>query len=250
MSGHDLSKLKARLEALRRMTTANGCTEAEALTAAAKAAELLAELGMSDFEIDARLMHELGADLGTRRTPMVMVYTAIASFADCKGWLRRAGGRQTWVYFGEPANLLIAEYVHEVCRRAADTAARDFRRGETYQKRRTSKTRAHALRAFQDGFSRGLAGKIMLGLWRRKGVADRPHDERQALVATALAPIEAELARRGMVFHDLAPLKVPGRPFREAARGNGYATGRKVDIDAPLAGGRGGAALLIPEGRT
>ncbi|MCJ8142942.1 hypothetical protein MKI84_08435 [Ancylobacter sp. A5.8] len=245
----DLSRLKARLDALRRMTTANGCTEAEALNAAEKAATLLAELGMSDVEIDAHLMGELEIGIGSRRTPMVRVYNAIATFSGCKGWLLRRERRLTYVYFGAPANILIAEYVHEVCRRAADTATRGFKRSDVYLRRRTSKTRAHALRAFQDGFAIGLAGQIMLGLWRRHGVADRPHDERQAVVTVAMAPVEAELARRGVAFRNLPALKVPGRPFRDAARGDGYGAGRSVDIDAPLAGGRAGVSLLTSGGR-
>ncbi|MFT0861678.1 hypothetical protein [Ancylobacter sp. G4_0304] len=246
----DLSKLKARLDALRRMTTANGCTEAEALNAAEKAAALLAELGMSDAELDAHLMGELEIGIGGRRTPMTKVYSAIATFSGCKGWLLRRDRRLTYVYFGAPANILVAEYVHEVCRRAADTASKQFRAGEVYRRRRTSKTRAHALRAFQDGFAIGLAGKIMLGLWRRQGVVDRPHSERQAVVTVALAPVEAELARRGVAFRNLPALKVPGRPFRDAARGDGYGAGRSIDIDAPLAGGRSAVGLLTSGDRS
>ena len=49
----DLDKLKTRLQALRAKTIANGCTEEEALAAAAKVAELLDrhDLSITDLEI-------------------------------------------------------------------------------------------------------------------------------------------------------------------------------------------------------
>jgi len=48
-----LDRLKARIQGLRSKTTDNGCTEAEALLAAAKVAELLDryDLSLTDFEI-------------------------------------------------------------------------------------------------------------------------------------------------------------------------------------------------------
>ena len=48
-----LDKLKARIQALRAKTTDNGCTEDEALSAAAKVAELLDrhDLSLTDIEI-------------------------------------------------------------------------------------------------------------------------------------------------------------------------------------------------------
>src|SRR5690348_10094891 len=54
MSGQ-LDGLKARIQALRAKTIENGCTESEALAAAAKVAELLDryDLSLSDIEIRA-----------------------------------------------------------------------------------------------------------------------------------------------------------------------------------------------------
>ena len=40
---HDREKLKVKIRALREMTSARGCTEDEAMAAAAKAAELMRE---------------------------------------------------------------------------------------------------------------------------------------------------------------------------------------------------------------
>lgn len=232
----DLSKLRQRLAALRNMTTANGCTEAEALAAAEKAAELLAATGMTDIELDASLMEALPIGIGTRRRPIDSVWITVAVFAECHGYLEKIRNRWSWVYFGDPANILVAEYVHEVIRRAARTAAREFRAGEVYRRRRTARTKAQALKALEEGFAIGIAPKIMAGLWKRKGVTGRPAEERQALVRSIRAPIKDEMARRGMSFSPTRALAPAAGKFRDAAVWSGYDAGRAVDIEAPLAG--------------
>ena len=50
----DLDKLKSRIQALRAKTVQNGCTEAEALSAAAKVAELLDQYDLSLSDVDLR----------------------------------------------------------------------------------------------------------------------------------------------------------------------------------------------------
>lgn len=245
----DLSKLRQRLAALRTKTTANGCTEAEALAAAEKAAELLASTGMTDVELDAGLMEGLAVSIGTRRRPIDRVWSTVAVFAECHGYLEKEGNRWTWVYFGDPANILIAEYVHEVVRRAARTAAQEFRKGDVYRRRRTARTKAQALKALEEGFAAGIAPKIMAGLWKRKGVAGRPLLEREALVKSIRGPIKDELARRGMSFSPSRALAPAAGKFRDAARWDGFAAGCAVDIDAPLAG-RSVAGLLTSGDRS
>lgn len=245
----DLSKLRQRLAALRGKTTANGCTEAEALAAAEKAAELLASTGMTDVELDAGLMEGLAVAIGTRRRPIDSVWITVAVFAECHGYLEKVGNRWSWVYFGDPANVLIAEYVHEVVRRAARTAAREFRDGDVYRRRRTARTKAQALKALEEGFAAGIESKILQGLWKRKGVAGRPLLEREGLLKSIRAPIKDELGRRGMSFSPARALAPAAGKFRDAAHWDGIAAGRAVDIDAPLTG-RNVAGLLTSGDRS
>ena len=54
MSKVDLNKVKARIQALREMTVENGCTEAEAMSAAKKLAELTQQYGLNLTEEDVR----------------------------------------------------------------------------------------------------------------------------------------------------------------------------------------------------
>ena len=50
----ELDKLKARIQALRAKTIDNGCTEDEALSAAAKVAELLDRYALSLTDVEMR----------------------------------------------------------------------------------------------------------------------------------------------------------------------------------------------------
>ena len=85
----DLDKLKARIQALRAKTTDQGCTEQEAISAAAKVAELLDRHDLSFADLDRR------EDLCTRgafetyrkkRVPLDSCIGAIAHFCDCRVW--------------------------------------------------------------------------------------------------------------------------------------------------------------------
>ena len=244
----DLAKLRARLQALRNMTTANGCTEAEALAAAEKAAELLAANNLSDLDLDAPDFDEIEVRLGGRRTALDDVWIMVAAFADCTGWLSRCVNHWRFVYFGRASDVLIAEYVHEVLKRAADTAVREFRASESYQRRRTAKTRSHATKAFLDGFCRSVKGKLAEGLWRRKGLASG-----QGIIALKQeqAALRLELERRGKQFRKLNGLAPAKGKFRDDAQWHGRRAGNQVSVDAPLAGAATSTAMLpAPVGRS
>ncbi len=58
-----LDNLKTRIQGLRAKTTDNGCTEAEALLAAAKVAELLDRYDVSLTDVEIRLRRASGANM-------------------------------------------------------------------------------------------------------------------------------------------------------------------------------------------
>jgi hypothetical protein len=230
----DLSKIRARLQALRNMTVDRGCTEAEALAAAAKAAELLAANNLTEADLDTPVYDELAIALGKRRTPLDSIWKAVATFADCRGWLCRRGDRWHYVYFGRESDVLVAEYVHEVIRRACDTAVAAFRRSETYQRRRTAKTRSAAMKAFLEGFGRALVEKIGQGLWRRYCRQVGEDRALEAIRANGEA-LSAALAARGVRLQGLRPIARSTGRFRDEARRAGVWAGRDVSIDAAVA---------------
>ena len=62
-----LDRLKTRIQGLRAKTTANGCTEGEALLAAAKVAELLDRYDLSLTDVEIRAAPCERRDYETRR---------------------------------------------------------------------------------------------------------------------------------------------------------------------------------------
>src|SRR3954470_21486634 len=100
----ELDKLRSRIQALRAKTIANGCTEDEALSAAAKVAELLDrhDLSLSDVELRAssweRRFYET---FRKKRIPLVACIGAIAHFCDCRVWREKSpAGENRYVFFG------------------------------------------------------------------------------------------------------------------------------------------------------
>jgi hypothetical protein len=82
-------RLKTRIQGLRAKTTDNGCTEAEALLAAAKVAELLDryDLSLTDVEIrDAPCERREYETYRKKRIPLDDCIGAIANFCDCRVW--------------------------------------------------------------------------------------------------------------------------------------------------------------------
>src|SRR6478735_8818819 len=119
-----LDKLKLRIQALRAKTIANGCTEDEALSAAAKVAELLDrhDLSLSDVELRAspceRRVYETHRK---KRIPLDDCIGAIAHFCDCRVWREKnAAGETSYVFFGLRSDIEVAHYLTELI----DTAVR------------------------------------------------------------------------------------------------------------------------------
>src|SRR5579864_4905202 len=113
-----LDRLKTRIQGLRSKTTDNGCTEAEALLAAAKVAELLDryDLSLTDVEIrDAPCEQREYETYRKKRVPIDGCISAIANFCDCRVWRERNQvGDARYVFFGLRSDIEVAHYLTEV----------------------------------------------------------------------------------------------------------------------------------------
>ncbi|MBF0333251.1 MAG: DUF2786 domain-containing protein, partial [Alphaproteobacteria bacterium] len=114
----DLEKWKSRIQALRAKTVANGCTEDEAMSAAAKVAELLDrhDLSMSDLDIaDERCERGVVETNRKQRQPISVCVAAIGAFCDCKVWQEKdETGRVRYVFFGLKPGVEMARYVYDL----------------------------------------------------------------------------------------------------------------------------------------
>lgn len=120
MKHGDKEKILKIIQALLRKTVKNGCSEAEALSAAQKVNELLGKLSksISDDELDEEICRLREAT--ERRHEVVDVANAIAFFCDCQFWT----SENKIIYFGIPHDVEIATYLTDLCRAAMDSAFR------------------------------------------------------------------------------------------------------------------------------
>src|SRR5882762_8396264 len=99
-----LGRLKSRIQGLRSSTTDNGCTQAEALSAAAKVAELLDryDLSLTDVEIrHAQCEQRAYETRRKKRIPLDDCIGASAGWCDCRVWRQKSqAGKACYVFFG------------------------------------------------------------------------------------------------------------------------------------------------------
>ena len=104
----ELAKVKARIRALASRTVERGCSEAEAMAAAAKVGELLEVYGLSMSEVDLReevCIQRVMVFDDPRRQAMDWLFPALLRFTDCRGW---TVGRADYVIFGLEPDVQMA----------------------------------------------------------------------------------------------------------------------------------------------
>lgn len=141
--------LANRITALRQMTVERGCTEAEALAAAAKAAELMREYGLSenDITVDERAVKSRSKGQSARDPLWDMLgycTNTAAIILDGRGECRRS-------FIGIDPGPTIATYLYVVLDRAVDREIALFKASQFYRRRRTVATRRRAAQDFTSG---------------------------------------------------------------------------------------------------
>ncbi|AWL96112.1 MULTISPECIES: DUF7168 domain-containing protein [Bradyrhizobium] len=225
-----LGKLKLRIQALRAKTIANGCTEDEALSAAAKVAELLDrhDLSLSDVELRAspceRRVYET---YRKKRIPLDDCIGAIAHFCDCRVWREKnPAGENIYVFFGLGADVEVAHYLAELIDGAVRAELGRFKTSVDYARFRHQER--HLANA---SFALGMVASIAQRLVAMKASRDQVNESTgRGLVVLKTSVVDAEL--------DKLDLKL------RTAR----STSRMVSMTAYEAGGAAGASLAINPG--
>ncbi|WP_199777592.1 DUF2786 domain-containing protein, partial [Bosea sp. FBZP-16] len=144
-------RLRSKIAALQAKTEASGCTEAEAMAAAALAARLMAEHDFDQAEIE--MTEATAPDNSTRTTNRTTwrdkLSAAIAYYTNCAMLIRCDRGDILFV--GREPGPDIAAYLRDVCFRAVDRDLREFKETPFYTRRRKLSTRRAAAADFVDG---------------------------------------------------------------------------------------------------
>ena len=218
-------KIAARIRALLAKTVANGCTEDEAVAAAAKAAEMLARYNMTVDEAEMRespfTRHRETHDdaVGDR---LWKVAAAISELTGARTWNAPIGMPVEITFFGFEHEVQVATYLLEIC-------ARSMRLHEAVLRSQMTLLNPVAQRR-----------KIVPFL---DGMADRLHDRIKALkppqpAGTGLVVlhnqlIDAELKKEGI---DLNEKRARGSRDVGADYHAGRAAADKVSLNRGLSG--------------
>jgi hypothetical protein len=222
-----LDRLKARIQALRAKTTVNGCTEDEAMAAAAKVAELLDryDLALTDVDIASSPCEQRTYETRRKkRVPLEDCVGAIARFCDCRVWREKnADGEACYVFFGLPPDIEVAHYICELVDGAVRVEQGRYKNSAEYAKFR-HKDRHLANASFALGMVSSIAGKLDA----MKAARDAANaGTGRALVVVKESVVDAELGKLGLNF---------------TARRSGS---RMVEPTAFTAGDAAGASLAL-----
>jgi hypothetical protein len=225
-----LDKLKTRIQALRAKTIGNGCTEDEALSAAAKVAELLDRYDLSLTDVEMRAAPCERREFETyrkKRIPLDDCIGAVAHFCDCRVWREKnPAGEARYVFFGLRQDIEVAHYLTELIDSAVRAELGRYKTTPGYLRfRHQDRHLANA------SFALGMVASIADKLTVMKAARDRVNaGSGRALVVLKAAIVEEEIAK----------LDLRLRTRRSASR--------MVSMTAYEAGGVAGASLAINPG--
>jgi len=217
----DLDRVIQRIQALRAKTVDRGCTEEEAMAAAAKVSELLDRHDLTLDEVSVRQSDCEGVSVATgrkRRAPVDSCMSPVAAFCDCRVWSEGSNdGDLRYVFFGLKADVVAARFLHELIEVTFDTESETFRRGDIYRKLQGGGRRT-ALNSFQIGLAGGIAAKLatLKAARQSTGAKSTGFD----LVAVKHSVLDDEIARLGLNFTTRAATS------RRYVHGESYAAGK------------------------
>ena len=225
-----LDKLKTRIQGLRAKTIDNGCTEGEALLAAAKVAELLDRynLSLTDVEIrDAPCERREYETHRKKRIPLDDCIGAIANFCDCRVWREKnQAGEARYVFFGLRSDIEVAHYLTELIDAAVRSELGRYKTTPDYRRFR-HKERHMANASFTLGMVASIADKLT-GM--KAGRDEANNGTGRDLVVLKATVVDDELEKLDL------KLRTVRRPSR------------MVSPMAYEAGGAAGASLAINPG--
>ena len=226
-----LDRLKTRIQGLRSKTTDNGCTEAEALLAAAKVAELLDRYYLSLTDVQIRTAQCAQRPYETRRKkriPLDDCIEAVAKFCDCRVWREKSqSGNARYVFFGLPSDIEVAHYLTELIDNAVRSELGRYKNSAGYRSFR-HQDRHVANSSFTLGMIASVADKLSAMKRERDAVKDGSGRD---LVVLKASVVDAELAKLDL---NLRTVSVPGitRMVSPTAYEAGEAVGASLTINA------------------
>jgi len=229
----ELTRVKVRIRALAEKTTSNGCTEAEAMSAAEMVGRLLERYALTMEQVDLRetpcVQLEVPAG-GQRRRPIDGCVVAIARFCDCKVWLSRGELGVAYVFFGLETDAILGRHLFEVIAAALRTELNGF-------KHRNPRIRDVRLRQAGDSFQRGMVARVASRLAMVRAERDASVAA-QRTTGTALMLVKHHLVEEAFAATQtrLVSARQSARTIVRSAYQAGLQAGDTVNLNRPLTG--------------
>ncbi|KAB2749879.1 DUF7168 domain-containing protein [Brucella anthropi] len=153
--------LAKRIAALRQMTTERGCTEAEALAAATKAAELMQEYGLSESDIE--FCEQAVSSKTKGRNPAADLWPVIAHCTNTASIIVSyvVPPKTEVTFVGKAPGPQIATYLLVVLNRAIANEVKKFKASTFYRRRRSLSTKRKAVADFTVGLVWRLRERLL-----------------------------------------------------------------------------------------
>ena len=188
-------RLRTRIQGLRSKTTDNGCTEAEALLAAMKVAELLDRYDLSLTDVEIRNSPCEQREYQTYRKKRISLEDcvgAVANFCDCRVWReKRQAGETRYVFFGLRSDIEVAHYLIELIDDAVRSELGRYKNTAGYRRFR-HQDRQVANASFTLGMVASIADKLTAMKRERDAVRNGTGRD---LVVLKTSVVDAELAK-------------------------------------------------------
>lgn len=215
-------KIRDRIRRLMEMTAARGCTEAEALSAAAKAAELMRQHGLSEQDLVMDVQASKAKAGGRSERSRLWPTIALCTNTDHVVITRRNGDLDV-EFVGRAPGPEIAVYLRTVCERAIDREIASFKEGKFYRRRRSLATKRAAVRDFTIAMTLRLQLRLV------------------ELFRDTIDPIAGQEARRALAERHPS-METISRPDRDERFWEASMAGSRAGNNVPLAHGVGGGA--------
>lgn len=240
-------RIIALVRQLREKTIDRGCTEAEALSAAEKVSQLMAEYQLSLTDINevkddvyGAMSKSYAGGSGTRRTWHETKFTwmAIADFCDCECWT----AEDKLIFFGSRNDCEISFYMVDLIKNTADSEWKLYQ-SKIRKGRQSGYTDRTARAAFMAGFSSRISARLRDLKLMREAKTQATEQSRALVVVkkqVVAAKFDAYTKQQGL---KLRTTKVRRRSRDGQAYMAGQSAGEKANLGSGITGTKQGGYL-------
>jgi sulfur transfer protein SufE len=205
-------------------TVDNGCTEAEAMSAAKKIDQLLTayNLTLDKVFIEESNCVQDSVSTGKRQAhPITYACQTIASFCDCKVWIRRGKAGLDYCFFGTPTDVMMAKHMYSLVLRAIDNETIKFKLEQYRLYHACSKTTSNS-------FQKGMAIRVS------KRLMDMIQQRQHQYVSGCTSLVVLKNQKRDEEFKGLGMKLRGGTSNWSNLDDNAYTSGYKAGDNVPL----------------